>query len=97
MRHELVFDEGAIDDLAGLRAFDRATILQAVETHLRHEPTRTSKSRVKRLRDSDSPQYRLRVDDFRIFYDVVQADVEIIAVIRKSEAAAWLAARGGST
>jgi hypothetical protein len=33
----------------------------------------------------------LRVDDIRIFYDIVGEVVEIIAVITKSEAAVWLA------
>jgi hypothetical protein len=37
------------------------------------------------------PQYRLRVDDVRVFYDVAGARVEILAIVLKSEAEAWLA------
>jgi mRNA interferase RelE/StbE len=61
-----------------------------METHLRHEPTRTSRSRIKRLRGLAKPQYRLRVDDIRVFYDVRGQDVEVLAIIPKSLAAQWL-------
>jgi mRNA-degrading endonuclease RelE of RelBE toxin-antitoxin system len=40
------------------------------------------------------PQYRLRVGDIRIFYDIVEEDVEILAIVQKAEAADWLAERG---
>jgi mRNA interferase RelE/StbE len=97
MRHEVLFDDEAIGDLRSQRAFDRARILDAVEVHLRHEPTKESKSRIKRLRGTDHPQYRLRVDEFRVFYDVAEGVVQVIAVVPKSEAAEWLARRGGSS
>ncbi len=42
----------------------------------------------------ESPQYRLRVDNIRVFYDVTGDDVEVIAVIDKAAAAAWLACEG---
>jgi len=53
-----------------------------------------SKSRIKRLRELTSPQYRLRVDDWRIFYDVVGGEVLIRGVVKKSDAAEWLAQFG---
>jgi mRNA-degrading endonuclease RelE of RelBE toxin-antitoxin system len=40
------------------------------------------------------PQYRLRVDDVRVFYDVVGTQVEILAIVSKSEAQTWLAQFG---
>lgn len=49
-----------------------------------------SKSRIKRLRGVTRPQYRLRVDEIWIFYDVVDADVEVLAIVAKSEAEQWL-------
>jgi mRNA interferase RelE/StbE len=56
--------------------------------------TQESKSRIKRLRRLATPQYRLRVDDIRVFYDVVDDVVEIIAVIAKAQATEWLAREG---
>jgi len=55
-----------------------------------------SKSRIKRLRKLTSPQYQLRVDDWRIFYDVVGGEVLIRGVVKKSDAAEWLAQFGES-
>ena len=62
-----------------------------MEIHLRYEPTKTSRSRIKRLRGLSRPQYRLRVDDMRVFYDVRGKRVEILAIVKKPDAAAWLA------
>jgi mRNA interferase RelE/StbE len=36
------------------------------------------------------PQYRLRVDGIRVFYDVTQTTVEVLAIVTKAEAQAWL-------
>jgi hypothetical protein len=41
------------------------------------------------------PQYRLRVDEIRIFYDGRGNQVEILAIIQKPEAASWLESIGG--
>ncbi len=65
-----------------------------METHLRYSPTKVSKSRVKRLRGLKRPQYRLRVDDIRVYYDVVETDVEVLAILGKPESADWLARVG---
>jgi transposase InsO family protein len=64
--------------------------VQAIETHLRHEPRKESKSRIKRLRGIQRPGYRLRVGEVRVFYDISENAVEILAVIPKSKTAAWL-------
>jgi mRNA-degrading endonuclease RelE of RelBE toxin-antitoxin system len=72
------------------KAYVRVAVREAIETHLRHQPTRTSKSRIKRLQDLSKPQYRLRVDDIRVFYDVAQGTVEVLAIVPKSEADSWL-------
>jgi len=55
---------------------------------------RLSKSRIKRLRGLRHPQFRLRVDDVRVYYDVYGMDVEVLTIVDKSEAAAWLAQFG---
>lgn len=94
MRREIILAPEAVEDLKALAANDRATIRDAMETHLRHEPTKTSRSRIKRLRGLRRPQYRLRVDEFRIFYDVTGQAVEVVAIVAKSETGKWLERHG---
>ena len=90
MRYEIILAPEAIDDLKRLSAGDRSTIREALEVHLRREPKKTSRSRIKRLRGISRPEYRLRVNDFRVFYDVKEKEVEILAVVPKSRASEWL-------
>ena len=40
---------------------------------------------------SGRPQYRLRVGEVRVFYDVSGTTVEVLAIVAKSEAESWLA------
>ena len=90
MRYDIVLAPEAVEDLNGLRAAAKASVKDALEKHLRHEPTKVSKSRIKRLRGLSRPQYRLRVDEIRVFYDVTSTAVEVLAVVTKSEAEQWL-------
>jgi len=94
MRYEIVLAPAAAQHFKGLRAFDRAAIGEALETHLRHRPFQVSKTRIKRLRGLSRPQYRLRVNDFRVFYDIIDQEVQVLAIIAKEEAQAWLAEPG---
>jgi mRNA interferase RelE/StbE len=94
MRHVIILAPEAAEDFKALKAVDRATVRDVLEQHLRHEPTKTSKSRIKRLRGVRRPQYRLRVGDVRVFYDVTDQRVEVLAIVAKSHAAAWLARHG---
>jgi mRNA interferase RelE/StbE len=89
---QLTFE--AVEDLRVLRANTISDVRSALEIHLRYEPTKTSRSRIKRLRGINHPQYRLRVGDIRIFYDVSDETVVIMAIVEKSEAASWLARFG---
>jgi mRNA-degrading endonuclease RelE of RelBE toxin-antitoxin system len=81
----------AAEDFGRLKAAVRAEVRTALETHLRHEPGKISRSRINRLRGLHRPQYRLRVGEIRVFHDISEATVEILAIIPKSEAEAWLA------
>ena len=97
MRYGIVLAPEAAEDLANLKANIRAAVCTAIEQHLRHQPTKVSTSRIKRLRGLSHPQYRLRVgDDVRVFYDVVKQEVQVLAIVPKSEAQAWLAKHGKS-
>jgi mRNA interferase RelE/StbE len=91
MPFDIVLAPEAVEDLKRLKAHVRAAVRTALETHLRHEPEKISRSRIKRLRGLRRPQYRLRVDDVRVFYDVTSTTVEVLAIVAKSEAQSWLA------
>ncbi|MFB2934137.1 type II toxin-antitoxin system RelE/ParE family toxin [Aerosakkonemataceae cyanobacterium BLCC-F154] len=97
MPYEIQFTTESLEDLKLLRPIDRSKVIDAIEIHLLHNPTQESKSRIKRLRGMDKPQYRLRVDEIRVFYDVVDNFVEIIAIVAKSQAADWLLREGKTT
>jgi mRNA interferase RelE/StbE len=96
MRYEVVLAPEAVRAFRFLTAYVRAEVRDALERHLRHEPTRVSKSRIKRLRGVSRPQYRLRVGEVRVFYDVTNETVEVLAVVTKAEAERWLAQHGTS-
>ena len=94
MRYDLILAPEAVDDVRNLKAHLRPMVRGAIEASLRHTPTGVSKSRIKRLRGLARPQFRLRVGDIRVFYDVRESRVEILAVVPKSEAAEWLRREG---
>ncbi len=94
MRFAIVLAPDAARAFRGLPAYRRAEVRDALERHLRHEPTRMSKSRIKRLRALSQPQYRLRVGEMRVFYDVTHETVEVLAIVTKAEAAKWLGDHG---
>jgi mRNA-degrading endonuclease RelE of RelBE toxin-antitoxin system len=97
MRYDVVLAPEAVEDLENLKANVRATVRDALEQHLRHQPIKVSKSRIKRLRGFSHPQYRLRVsDDIRVFYDVTEEVVQVLAIVPKSEVNDWLAKHGES-
>jgi mRNA-degrading endonuclease RelE of RelBE toxin-antitoxin system len=94
MRFEIVLAREAVEDLRKLKAAQRTSVRETLERHLRNELTKTSRSRIKRLRGLSRPQYRLRVDEIRVFYDVSGSTVEVLAIVAKSEAESWLAQYG---
>src|SRR5262245_6635642 len=90
MRYEIIVAPEAAVSYDALPAYRRAEVRDALERHLRYEPTRTSKSRIKRLRGLRQPQYRLRVGEIRVFHDVTLEVVEVLSIVTKAEAARWL-------
>jgi mRNA interferase RelE/StbE len=90
MAFEIILAPEAIRDLEKLRANLRAEVRDAIKRHLRNRPSRTSRARIKRLRGVSRPQFRLRVRDVRVFYDVVGAEVHVLAITAKEQAEDWL-------
>ncbi|MBM3300858.1 MAG: type II toxin-antitoxin system RelE/ParE family toxin [Deltaproteobacteria bacterium] len=86
-KYEIILKRSAIADMDALRKFDATQIADAMEKHLLYDPTKESKSRIKRLRGIKNPDYRLRVGDYRVFY-VVNTDahrVEVLRVMHKDQ------------
>ena len=92
MPYRIEFVDGAKADLGALRKTDRVTVLDRIERHLTHQPTLQGKSRIKRLRAGTFPPYRLRVEEFRVYYDVDEQRqvVVILGIVPKAESVAWL-------
>jgi mRNA-degrading endonuclease RelE of RelBE toxin-antitoxin system len=94
MAYEIVVAPGAAATLKGLPTPVRTGVKDAIERYLRHEPTKVSRSRIKRLRGLSQPQYRLRVDDIRVFHDVTDTQVQVLAIVTNAEAQGWLDEQG---
>jgi len=84
------FVQEAVQELRTIRAKERRRILDEIERQLRREPARGSKRR-KMLVGLTPPWdqlrsvWQLRIGDWRVFYDVNQAEERVIvrAVRRK--------------
>ena len=94
MAFEIIVAPQAVAALKKLPVPVRRGVEKALDIHLTHEPTKVSKSRIKKLRGLRQPQYRLRVGDIRVFYDVTETQVQVLAAVSKAEAQAWLDERG---
>ena len=90
MPFEIILAPEAIRDLEKLRANLRAEVRDAIARQLRNRPTKTSGARIKRLRGISRPQFRLRVRGVRDFYDVVDGEVHVLAIVAKEQAEGWL-------
>ncbi len=89
--YTITLKPSAVADLDALRKYDATQIANAMERHLQHNPTKESKSRIKRLRGISNPDYRLRVGNYRVFY-VVDKDarrVDVLRVMHKHETALY--------
>ena len=94
MAFEIILAPGAVASLKKLSVPVQRGVQREIDLHLTHEPTKVSKSRIKRLRGLSQPQYRLRVGDIRVFYDVTETQVQVLAIVTKADAQAWLDDQG---
>jgi mRNA-degrading endonuclease RelE of RelBE toxin-antitoxin system len=94
MMHRITFSPEAKEDYDRLSAGTRAAVRDAINRHLLHQPTSTSRSRIKRLRGLRQPQYRLRVGAVRVFYDVLGGEVQVLGIMEKRQTFAWLLQKG---
>lgn len=96
MRYEILLAPEAVEQLRALAAYVRAQVRDHIERHLRYEPAKVSKSRIKRLRGLNRPHYRLRVSDVRVFYDITGETVQVLAIVTKAQAEQWLGEQGSA-
>lgn len=94
MQYEIILSPQAIADSKMLPATVRVELRERLELHLRHEPMKTSRSRIKRLRGLARPQFRLRVGEIRVFYDVTSTEVHVLTIVTKEQAEHWLQQHG---
>ncbi len=96
MKYQVVIAKSAQEAFKRLDALWRSSLKEAMRTHLENAPKQESKSRIKRLKGLRQPQYRLRVDRFRVFYDVndEQRRVEVLGFVIKPETEHWLKEHG---
>lgn len=96
MKYVVVVARDAQDQFAELDGRWRSRLKQEMRERLEHHPRRESKSRIKRLRGLRQPQYRMRVDDMRVFYDVndEMSRVEVLGFVNKADTPEWLIQHG---
>jgi mRNA interferase RelE/StbE len=96
MRYAVVIAQSAQEQFRELDGRWRSALKRAMRDHLETSPVRESKSRIKRLRGLRQPQYRLRVGEMRVFYDVngVEKRVEVLGFVKKPETFQWLKDHG---
>jgi mRNA interferase RelE/StbE len=90
MPYEIRYSDEASAALEKLRKFDATAILSQISDMLAVNPTLESKARVKKLRQPAPAQYRLRVGEFRVFYDVEAQHINVLRILSKLEAIAYL-------
>jgi mRNA interferase RelE/StbE len=96
MAYEIVLTNTARNHYRELDARWKASVKEGLEPDLRHEPAKVSKSPIKRLRDMRQPEYRLRVSDYRISYDIDSESQRVVvaAIVLKGDADRWLLEHG---
>ena len=82
--YTIEYAESVGDDLAGLRAYDRAKILDAIESQLTNWPTEHTRNRKLLIGlvppwEHVEPIWELRIGEYRVFYDVNEL-VKIVIV-----------------
>jgi len=87
--YTIEYADDVADDLAQLRAFERARVLDAIEVQLKHEPTRRTRNKKILVGlippwEYVEPIWELRIGEYRVFYDVDETtSVAVVRAIRR--------------
>ena len=81
MKFEITFTPEAVEDMRSFKRHERGQIIEGIETQLEYQPSEETRNR-KRLRPNQLAEWELRIDKFRVFYDVDTHErrVKIISV-----------------
>ncbi|MGH7128430.1 MAG: type II toxin-antitoxin system RelE family toxin, partial [Planctomycetaceae bacterium] len=79
------YAEGVAADLEDLRAYDRSRILDEIDIQLQHQPTQETRHKKVLVGlvppwEHVEPLWQLRVGEYRVFYDV--NDAELVVIVR---------------
>jgi mRNA-degrading endonuclease RelE of RelBE toxin-antitoxin system len=80
LAYTIEYSPDTVDHLSALTARQRATVLEAVDAQLAHEPSGETRNR-KPMRPNQLAPWELRVGTLRIYYDV-EEDPERKVLIR---------------
>ncbi len=85
--YSIQYAEEAVEDIKALRAYDQRKILDGIQSHLHFSPSQVSRTGIKKMLQPFWSQYRLRIEDFRVYYDVDEArhTVNILRVLKKGQ------------
>ena len=66
----------AQDDMREFKTYENRRIIGAIEKQLLHQPTQETRNR-KRLRPNQLAEWELRIEKFRVFYDVDEQEQRV--------------------
>jgi mRNA-degrading endonuclease RelE of RelBE toxin-antitoxin system len=80
MAFDIEFTQTAADQVRGYREFEQKVIIETVGEQLTYEPNVETRNR-KRLGENELSDWELRVQKFRVFYDILtQEDRQIVKI-----------------
>ena len=75
---KIELSDSALEDLESLKKNEQVLIFDSLEKSLAHEPLNETRQR-KPLRPNPLAQWELRIDRFRVFYDV-DTDSQVVLI-----------------
>jgi mRNA-degrading endonuclease RelE of RelBE toxin-antitoxin system len=81
MKFVIAFTQTAAEHVRSYRKYEQRIILDAIDEQLAHEPTTETRNR-KRLGENELSDWELRVEDIRVFSDVLIEDKRGIVKIK---------------
>jgi mRNA-degrading endonuclease RelE of RelBE toxin-antitoxin system len=81
--YDIDFTPRALEELRWFKKHEQKVILEGIQEQLRYEPTVHTRNR-KPLRPNSTATWELRIEEFRIVYDVDQ-QVRIVEIQRVGE------------
>ncbi len=84
MAYHIEFAESVKDQLRVLPARKRALLLDSIQKQLVHEPLTETRNR-KPMRPNPFAPWELRVDNLRVFYEIVADEPNIVRILAVGE------------